>query len=187
MGTTTSTEGNVDHRSTGMEKLPKTNEEIAQLIIAELRSFDCKNVLDVVTVPIVDHADVTTWTVSCFNVGNLDGARNWRARVCGGAPPRAAVIPRDDQVSLRRGPRSLLMRIIIFIAAAASAGSLAMTPAHTVPANPSGIQTEVLVGSEAVHCTPGKNHHFPTWNYQRDGCRRGPRKNGRPKKAQPET
>jgi hypothetical protein len=61
------------HRSTGMEKLPKAKEEIAQLIIAELRSFDCKNVLGVVIVPIVDHADAATWTVSCFNVGKSDG------------------------------------------------------------------------------------------------------------------
>jgi hypothetical protein len=56
-----------------MEKLPKTKEEIAQLIIAELRRFDCMDVLGVVIVPIVDHADATAWTVSCFNVGKSDG------------------------------------------------------------------------------------------------------------------
>jgi hypothetical protein len=56
-----------------MEKLPKAKEEIAQLIIAELRSFDCSNVLGVVIVPIVDHAVAATWTVSCFNVGKSDG------------------------------------------------------------------------------------------------------------------
>jgi hypothetical protein len=65
--------GNVGHWSTGMEKLPKTKDEIAQLIIAELRSFDCMNVLGVVIVPIVDRAHVTTWTVSCFNAGKSDG------------------------------------------------------------------------------------------------------------------
>lgn len=56
-----------------MEKLPKTKEEIAQLIIAELRRFDCMDVLGVVIVPIVDHADASAWTVSCFNVGKSDG------------------------------------------------------------------------------------------------------------------
>lgn len=56
-----------------MEKVPKTKEEIAQLIITELRSFDCMSVLGVVIVPIVDHAHATTWTVSCFNAGKSDG------------------------------------------------------------------------------------------------------------------
>lgn len=58
----------------GLDKLPKTKEEIAQLIIAELRSFDCKDVLAVVVVPIDDYPDATaTWTVSCFNVGKSGG------------------------------------------------------------------------------------------------------------------
>ena len=56
-----------------MEKLPKTKEEIAQLIITELRSFDCMSVLGIVIVPIVDHAHAPTWTVSCFNAGKSDG------------------------------------------------------------------------------------------------------------------
>ncbi len=69
----TSTEGTASHRSTDVEKLPKTKEEIERLIVAELRTFDCESVLGVVVVPIVDHADAATWTVSCFNVGNSDG------------------------------------------------------------------------------------------------------------------
>ena len=39
-----------------------------------------------------------------------------------------------------------------------------------------------LGGVEAVHCTPGKNHHLPTWNYRRDGCKR-PSKKKAPAKA----
>jgi len=35
---------------------------------------------------------------------------------------------------------------------------------------------EQLGGVEAVHCTPKKRHHIPTWNYQADGCRRPARK-----------
>jgi hypothetical protein len=31
---------------------------------------------------------------------------------------------------------------------------------------------EALGGVEAVHCTPKKRHHIPTWKYQADGCRR---------------
>jgi hypothetical protein len=62
-----------------MERLPKTKEEIAQLIIAKLRTFDCDDVLDVVIVPIVGHADAATWTVSCFRVGETGGTRCDRA------------------------------------------------------------------------------------------------------------
>lgn len=63
------------HRLTGLDKLPKTKEEIAQLIIAELHSFDCDDVLAVVVVPIDEYPDDTaaTWTVSCFNVGKSGG------------------------------------------------------------------------------------------------------------------
>jgi hypothetical protein len=66
------------HRLTDLDKLPKTKEEIAQLIIAELRCFDCTDVLAVVIVPIDDHPDhrpdaAATWTVSCFNVGKSGG------------------------------------------------------------------------------------------------------------------
>jgi hypothetical protein len=67
----------------------------------------------------------------------------------------------------------------LFIAAALS---LVSAPGSALPAGPSGLGAEPRAGLEAVHCTPGKNHHFPTWNYQRDGCRRGPRKNARAKK-----
>ena len=63
-----------------MEKLPKTKEEIERLIVAEMQSFaDCENALGVVVVPILDHAHVATWTVSCFNPGKSD------AEACDGA------------------------------------------------------------------------------------------------------
>lgn len=56
-----------------MEKMPKTKDEIAQLIIAELRSFNCKNISAVVVVPVLDHADDASWTVSCFKIAKSDG------------------------------------------------------------------------------------------------------------------
>ena len=56
-----------------MERQPKTKGEIERLIVAELHTFDIGDVLGVVVVPIVDHADAATWTVSCFKVGKSDG------------------------------------------------------------------------------------------------------------------
>lgn len=56
-----------------MEKLPKTKEEIEQLVLAEMKTFeDCAHALAVVVVPIVDEAEVATWTVSRFNPGKSD-------------------------------------------------------------------------------------------------------------------
>ena len=74
----------------------------------------------------------------------------------------------------------------VIFAAVATAVSLAGSfAAHAAPAAPTPGMSDVLMGLGWVHCTPGKNHHFPTWNYQRDGCRRGPRKNGPRKKTPP--
>jgi len=61
-------------------------------------------------------------------------------------------------------------------------GALVVTQAYALPAVPSPVAIRGLAEADTIHCTPGKNHHFPTWNYQRDGCRRGPRKNGPRKK-----
>jgi hypothetical protein len=56
-----------------MEKLPKTKEEIEHLLLAEMKTFeDCEHALAVFVVPIVDHDDAATWTVSYFNPGNSD-------------------------------------------------------------------------------------------------------------------
>ena len=52
-----------------MEKAAKTKDELAELIITELRSFECKNIFAVAIVPVVDRSDDITWTVSCFKVG----------------------------------------------------------------------------------------------------------------------
>ena len=58
----------------GMEKMPKTKDEIQRLIVAELRTFtDCENALGIVVIPIADGADAATWTVSCFHRGGSDG------------------------------------------------------------------------------------------------------------------
>ena len=57
-----------------MRKLPKTKEEIEQLIVAEMQTFtDCENALGVVVIPIVDRCHFATWTVSRFNPGKSDG------------------------------------------------------------------------------------------------------------------
>jgi hypothetical protein len=76
------------------------------------------------------------------------------------------------------------MRVII-VAAISTCLTLVMAEAHAITAIPTAVTALDVAGSEAVHCTPGKNHHFPTWNFQRDGCRRGSRKNGRPKRPPP--
>src|SRR5439155_1337794 len=57
-----------------MEKTPKTKGELEQLLLVEIRTFpNCEHVLDIVVIPILEHADIATWTVSCFNPGN-----SWR-------------------------------------------------------------------------------------------------------------
>ena len=55
-----------------MDKLPKTKDEIAQLIVSELRSFDCNGILAVDIVPISGDAGDTNWTVSRYNVERSD-------------------------------------------------------------------------------------------------------------------
>ena len=74
--------GNFGHRSTDMEKLPKTKEEIAQLIITELRSFDCMSVLGIVIVPITDH-----------HVGQKIAAPGNNREDHGGTTPGAHALP----------------------------------------------------------------------------------------------
>ena len=72
-----------------------------------------------------------------------------------------------------------------FLAAATIAlGSLGLASVQASPIVPGGMTTaiESLDGVEAVHCTPKKRHHIPTWNYQADGCRR-PSKKKAPAKA----
>ena len=63
-------------------------------------------------------------------------------------------------------------------------GSLVLASAQASPVAPGGMTSAVeqLGGVEAVHCTPGKRHHVPTWNYRADGCRR-PSKKKAPAKA----
>ena len=58
-----------------MEKLPKTKEEIEQLVLAEMQTFaDCEHALAVEVVALGDYGDVAaTWSVSCFNPGKSDG------------------------------------------------------------------------------------------------------------------
>jgi hypothetical protein len=64
-------------------------------------------------------------------------------------------------------------------------GSLVLASAQASPVAPGAMTSAVgeLGGVEAVHCTPGKNHHFPTWNYRRDGCKRPSRSKAPAKKA----
>jgi len=56
--------------------------------------------------------------------------------------------------------------------------SLVLASAQASPVAPGAMTSAVgeLGGVEAVHCTPKKRHHIPTWNYQADGCRRPARK-----------
>jgi hypothetical protein len=53
-------------------------------------------------------------------------------------------------------------------------GLLVLASAQAAPVAPGAMTPTVgeLGGVEAIHCTPNKNHHFPTWNYRRDGCKR---------------
>ncbi|MBX9773884.1 MAG: hypothetical protein K2Y71_05675 [Xanthobacteraceae bacterium] len=64
-------------------------------------------------------------------------------------------------------------------------GSLVLASAQASPVTPGAMTSAVgeLGGIEAVHCTPGKNHHLPTWNYRRDGCKRPSRSKAPAKKA----
>jgi hypothetical protein len=63
-------------------------------------------------------------------------------------------------------------------------GSLGLASVQASPIAPMGMTSAVeqLGGVDTVHCTPGKNHHFPTWNYRRDGCKR-PSRSKAPAKA----
>jgi hypothetical protein len=73
-----------------MEKLPKTKEELEQLVIAEMRTFaDCEHASGVVVVPMVDYGHAATWTVSCFNPGKSNG------EACDGA--LQLIVPRFQQ------------------------------------------------------------------------------------------
>jgi hypothetical protein len=62
----------------------------------------------------------------------------------------------------------------LLIAVTLAAGSVVLGSAHASPAVPGAVTPGLdrLGGAEAVHCTPGKRHHVPTWNYRSDGCRR---------------
>ena len=62
-----------------MEKLPKTREAIARLVMAELHSGDCKSVSEVVVVPTDDLDDATTWTVSGIQARESDADAYVRA------------------------------------------------------------------------------------------------------------
>jgi hypothetical protein len=63
-------------------------------------------------------------------------------------------------------------------------GSLVLASAQASPVVPGAMTSAVgeLGSVEAVHCTPNKRHHIPTWNYRADGCRR-PSKKKAPAKA----
>ena len=78
------------------------------------------------------------------------------------------------------------MRNLLF-AVSVTAGSLVLGSAHGSPIAAGGLIAglETLGMAETVHCTPGKRHHIPTWNYQTDGCRRPARKRAT-QKASPE-
>jgi hypothetical protein len=64
------------------------------------------------------------------------------------------------------------------VAATIVLGSLGLASVQASPVAPAGMTpaVEQLGGVEAVHCTPGKRHHIPTWNYRADGCKRPSRK-----------
>ena len=56
-----------------VNKLPKTKDEIQQLIMAKMRSFaDCDKACGVVVIPVVAGDGGATWTVSCFHRGGSD-------------------------------------------------------------------------------------------------------------------
>ena len=64
------------------------------------------------------------------------------------------------------------------VAVTIALGSLGLASVQASPVVPGGMTSavEALGGVEAVHCTPKKRHHIPTWNYQADGCKRPARK-----------
>jgi hypothetical protein len=63
-------------------------------------------------------------------------------------------------------------------------GSLVLASAQASPVVPGAMMSAFgeLRGVEAVHCTPNKRHHVPTWNYRADGCKR-PSRTKTPAKA----
>lgn len=63
--------------------------------------------------------------------------------------------------------------------------SLVLASAQASPMAPRTMATafDELGNVEPIHCTPGKNHHLPTWNYRRDGCKRPSRSKAPAKKA----
>jgi len=71
------------------------------------------------------------------------------------------------------------------VALAIGVGSLVLASAQASPVAPGAVTSAFgeLGGVETVHCTPGKNHHFPTWNYRRDGCKRPSRTKAPAKKT----
>ena len=74
-----------------MDKLPVTKQEIERLLVAELHSFpNCEKALHIYVVPIEDHTNSATWTVSRFNHG----------KSCGEACDRALqhIVPRFQRV-----------------------------------------------------------------------------------------
>jgi hypothetical protein len=78
----------------------------------------------------------------------------------------------------------------LLVAVTITAGSLGLASVQASPVVPGGMTAALdeLGGVEAVHCTPNKRHHIPTWNYQADGCRRPGRKKApakAPAKASP--
>jgi hypothetical protein len=57
-----------------MDKLPKTKDEIEQLVIADLQTFvHCERAARVLVIPIADFKNPATWTVSRFDAGSSDG------------------------------------------------------------------------------------------------------------------
>ena len=63
-----------------MARLLRTKEELEQLVIEELRTFEtCEDASAVVVVRITDPGEQATWTVSCFKAGPADGPACERA------------------------------------------------------------------------------------------------------------
>jgi hypothetical protein len=64
-------------------------------------------------------------------------------------------------------------------------GALVFASAQASPVAPGAMTSAFseLGGVEAIHCTPNKRHHIPTWNYRADGCKRPSRSKAPAKKA----
>jgi len=75
----------------------------------------------------------------------------------------------------------------LLVAVTITAGSLGLASVQASPVVPGSMTAalEQLGSAEAVHCTPKKRHHIPTWNYQADGCRRPARKKAPAKQKAP--